>query len=1095
MMMKSKFECGNQDANVDDGEINWNNGQLLLQDIQEISKALYAPSRPSFSSVRNRSKSAGKAQLSKSQVALTPGFLKDDPLPKDKKLSSAWNWKKPLKALTHIGDQKIKCCFNLHVHSIEGLPLSFDGIRLCVLWKRKSNILQTRPSRVLQGVVEFNETLSHGCSVYVSRAVSAHSMKYESKRFLIYASIVEAPEHDIGNHQVDLTRLLPLSLAELGGNRSSGKWSTSFRLSGKAVGASLNVSFSYQIMKDELMQFGGDNLNVLDLINLKPGRPSSTSSVMDFGLVPFHSDNLILSPEALMNSGSSLSRSISFLYQKLDEGNIHNSERADTEQFGPLKSHVTESVSPQQSNQHEPDDAEFSIIEHVETLEGDPLKIEGDPLKIDQSGNQTVDLSTVEIINVDDIIKDDDIFVDKNTSLDSMDKICAGCVNGTMADDSKHKCSSSSVTITCIKDGDILPETSEFLERELYPDVKSNYKSRRITQKSSSLDFITESIANDFLNMLSYESGSFGSSFDCDPQSPREKLLRQFEKEALASGNFTFDFNANDEELGTETLGHSYGDYTVDSDLSLLIQAAEEEHARENQLLMQRRKAKILEDLETDSLMQLWGLNERDFENSLGTFSGGFGSPIELPNEESSMLPSIGLGLGSFVQITGGGFLKSMSPSLFRNAKNCGNLIAQASNSVVLPAKMGTDILDILLHVASDGINELCDHIHILFPLQDINGKSIEHIACEATTNIGTPGRQRSCQHDLFDEFPSNDLTDEGMSLDTVSLEAIAPMAVNKIEELLIEGLRIQSCTLYEEAPSYIRPQHAKTPSIGSRRANWKGFATSEKAAKMKLEDGGEIGHDDRGLMGLSITLDKWLRLDSGIIEEDQNSENILKILQVHHSKIRELHGELKNEMDQVKTYGRQHGLLGNHLTVAFMIQLRNPLRNYEPVGAPMLVLTQVERVHIHAMQQEGSNFLDKREKEIENETLLNKTSSERLEDTNTDNESPRFRFKIKEIHLSGVFAKAGSRQLWGTATQQQSGIRWLFGSGMAGTVKHSTSSSKAIILSSPLFTKKVLNEDILWSISCVNSFTRTNSKELPAKNVHIRNPDIIFPS
>ncbi|XP_027940016.1 protein PLASTID MOVEMENT IMPAIRED 1-RELATED 2 [Vigna unguiculata] len=1069
-MMKSMFECGNQDANVDDGDINWNNGHLLLQDIQEISKALYAPSRPSFSSVHNRSKSAGKARLSKSQVALTPGFLKDDMLSKDKKLSSAWNWKKPLKALTHIGDQKIKCCFNLHVHSIEGLPLSFDGIRLCVLWKRKGNILQTRPSRVIQGVGEFNETLSHGCSVYVSRAVSGHSLKYESKRFLVCAFIVGAPEHDIGSHQVDLTRLLPLTLAELGGDRSSGKWSTSFRLAGKAVGASLNVSFSYQIVKDELMQFGGDNLNVLNLINMKPGRPSSTS--MDFGPGPFHSDGVISSREALMNSDSSLSKSISFLYQKLDEGNIHNSARADSEHFEPLKSQVTESESPQESK-FEADDTEFSIIEQVETLEGDPLKTD-----------DTIDLSTVEIINVDDIIKEDDISVDKNTSFDLIDDICTSCVNGTMASDSKIKCSSSCVSLTCIKDVDILPETSQFLEQEHYPNVKSNYKSHRMAKRSSSLDSITECIANDFLNMLAIESGSFGSSRDGDPHSPREKLLRQFEKEALASGNFTFDFNANEEELEeeleTETLGHSYGDCTVESDLSLFIQAAEEEHARENQLLMQRRKAKILEDLETDSLMQLWGLNERDFENSPRTCSGGFGSPIELPSEESCMLPSIGQGLGSFVQIMGGGFLRSMSPSLFKNAKNCGNLITQASNPVVLPAEMGNDILDILQHLASDGVEELCHHIYKLFPLQDITGKSIEHISWEAITNKGTPGRQRAWQHDSFDEFHCNYLTDEGMSLDTVSIEAIAPMTVEKIESLLIDGLRVQSGMLYEEAPSYIRPQHA---NVGGRRANWKWFPSSERVDKIQLEDGGE--DDDHGLMGLSITLDQWLRLDSGIIEGDQNSEQILKILQVHHSKITELlhDGGLKNAMDQVKTFGRKHGLLGNHLTVAYMIQLRNPLRNYEPVGAPMLVLTQVERINKYVMMQDDSNFLDKKEKGMENETFLNETSGEFLEDSNAKNESPRFGFKIREIHLSGVLNKTGRRQHWGTATQQQSGIRWLLASGMASTVKHSTSTSKAIVLSSPLFTKKLLNEDTLWSMSCVN------------ENVHIRNPDIIFPS
>ncbi|XP_027330273.1 protein PLASTID MOVEMENT IMPAIRED 1-RELATED 1 [Abrus precatorius] len=1018
MMMKPNFESGNQYGNGD-GETNWNNGQLLLQDIQEISKALYlnnTPSRPSFSTaVHNRSKSAGKARLSQPQVTLTPRFLKEDLFAKDKKLSSAWNWKKPLKALTRMGDHKFKCCFNLHVHSVEGLPLSLDGTNLCVHWKRKSSILQTRPSRVFHGAAEFEETLTHGCSIYVGRAMSSHSVKYEPKRFLIYASIVGEPEHDIGNRQVDLTRLLPLTLAELGGDKSSGTWSTSFRLAGKAVGASLNVSFSYQVMKGELMDVGGDNLNVLNLINLKSGRPSSTGSVVDFGpsnrdiklrqagslpcephnglVIPFHSDDVILSHETFMNSGSSLSKSISFLYQKLDEGNFHDSAGADTEHFGPLKSHaVVKSESPQESDQHDPDDTEFTIIEQVETLEGDSLKL-------DQTGIHTVDLSIVEIINVDDILKDDDIFLDKNTGCDSIDNICTSCVNGTIADDSKHKCSRSCVNIPCIKAVDIVLEASELPDQEDYLSVKSNYKAHRMGKKSHSLDDITESVANDFLNMLAMESGSFGSGCDGDPQSPREQLLRQFEKEAQA--NFTFDFDENKEELRTDILGHSCEDVTLDSDLSLFIQAAEEEHARENQSLMLRRKAKILEDLETDSLMQQWGLNERDFENSLETCSGGFGSPIELSNEESSMLPSIGQGLGSFVQIMGGGFLRSMSPSLFRNAKTCASLITQASNPVILPAKMGNDILEILLHMASAGVEEMRDHIYKSMPLLDITGKSIEHIVQDATNNKGDPGRQGSWQHDLF-EFPCDNLTNEDMDLDSVSLEAVAPMTVNKIESLFIEGLRIQSGMFYEEAPSYIRAHHTKIPAVGVRRDNLRGFAPSERVAKLQVEDGVEVGNDDDGLMGLSITLDQWLRLDSSIIDGEQNSEKILNILKAHHSKIRELDDQgLKNGMDQLSTHGINHELMGNFLTVAFMIQLRDPLRNFEPVGVPMLVLTQVERVHILA-------------------GVLTK--------------APQFRFKISQIHLAGVLTKARNKQLWGTAAQQQSGFRWLLASGMAST-------------------------------------------------------------
>lgn len=287
----------------------------------------------------------------------------------------------------------------------------------------------------------------------------------------------------------------------------------------------------------------------------------------------------------------------------------------------------------------------------------------------------------------------------------------------------------------------------------------------------------------------------------------------------------------------------------------------------------------------------------------------------------------------------------------------------------------------------------------------------------------------------MFEEFPCSYLTDKDKCLDSLSLEAIAPMTINKIESLLIEGLRIQSSLSNEEAPSCIC---------------------------------GEIINDLDGLMDLSVTLDQWLRLDSGIIQGEHNLEQILKILKSHNSKITELYNEgLGNGTDKVKIDGRKRSYLGEHITVAFMIQHRDPLRNYEAVGVPMLVLAQAERVDIHEMEKDCDNF-------VENE--------------NIDKEPPQSRFKIKEIHIAGVLTKnGGNRQVWGTASQQQSGLRWLLSSGMCNTVKHSSSKSKSIVVrSSSLFTNKLVKQDILWSISCVNSNIETNA--------HIRNPDIMFP-
>lgn len=62
----------------------------------------------------------------------------------------------------------------------------------------------------------------------------------------MYATVESDPYIDLGRHRVDLARLLPVSLEE----QSSGEWSTSFQLSGKATGASLNVSFGFSLAVD-----------------------------------------------------------------------------------------------------------------------------------------------------------------------------------------------------------------------------------------------------------------------------------------------------------------------------------------------------------------------------------------------------------------------------------------------------------------------------------------------------------------------------------------------------------------------------------------------------------------------------------------------------------------------------------------------------------------------------------------------------------------------------------------------------------------------------------------------------------------------------
>ncbi|KAE8653410.1 hypothetical protein Csa_007480 [Cucumis sativus] len=148
------------------------------------------------------------------------------------------------------------------VHLIEGLPSDLDDFSLSVFWKRRDGLLVTNPKKIIRGKVEFEEVLNCTCTVHGSGNGPHHSAKYEAKHFLLYASLYGASEVDLGKHRVDLTRFLPLTLEELEEEKSSGKWATSFKLSGRAKGATMNVSFGYTVV--------GDNLPALEIISVIP---------------------------------------------------------------------------------------------------------------------------------------------------------------------------------------------------------------------------------------------------------------------------------------------------------------------------------------------------------------------------------------------------------------------------------------------------------------------------------------------------------------------------------------------------------------------------------------------------------------------------------------------------------------------------------------------------------------------------------------------------------------------------------------------------------------------------------------------------------
>jgi hypothetical protein len=126
------------------------------------------------------------------------------------------------------------------VHSVEGLPAALDGSHVSVQFRRMS--ASARSVVAVLGAAAFEEAITLRSPVYFTRGNKA-AVKYEPRAFTVF---VFASALDLGKNEVDLTCLLPLSFHDLedGGNSGFGKWSTSFRLSGPARGARLQVTFS-----------------------------------------------------------------------------------------------------------------------------------------------------------------------------------------------------------------------------------------------------------------------------------------------------------------------------------------------------------------------------------------------------------------------------------------------------------------------------------------------------------------------------------------------------------------------------------------------------------------------------------------------------------------------------------------------------------------------------------------------------------------------------------------------------------------------------------------------------------------------------------
>ncbi|KAF9618705.1 hypothetical protein IFM89_002400 [Coptis chinensis] len=323
----------------------------------------------------------------------------------------------------------------------------------------------------------------------------------------------------------------------------------------------------------------------------------------------------------------------------------------------------------------------------------------------------------------------------------------------------------------------------------------------------------------------------------------------------------------------------------------------------------------------------------------------------EATEEESYVfLPDLGKGLGSVVQTKNGGYLAVMNPfNVEVSRKETPKLAMQLSKPLILPSQGSMSGFEVLQRMASVGIEELSSEILSSMLIDELIGKTAEQIAFEGIASAIIQGRNKEGASssaartiEAVKTMATTMSTSRKQRISSgiwyireepVTLDEMLAFSMQKIEAMAVEALKIQAEMAEEDAPFDVSPLVGMKGNTGVKDPN------RPLAAGVPLED--------------------WLRDGSTTI--------------------------LDSEEDVQPT-----------ITVSVVVQLRDPVRRYEAVGGPVVVLIQATRA-------EATQAKDDEE-----------------------------RFKVVSLHVGGLKVwTAGKRHVWDAEKQRLTAMQWLVAYGL----------------------------------------------------------------
>ncbi|WOL05323.1 hypothetical protein Cni_G14051 [Canna indica] len=323
--------------------------------------------------------------------------------------------------------------------------------------------------------------------------------------------------------------------------------------------------------------------------------------------------------------------------------------------------------------------------------------------------------------------------------------------------------------------------------------------------------------------------------------------------------------------------------------------------------------------------------------------------------ENGIYISDLGKGLGAVVQTRDGGYLCATNPfDTPVKRKETPKLAMQISKPFILGDQNLTSGFEVFQRLAVAGSEELGAKLQSLTSMDELMGKTAEQIAFEGMASAIISGRNKEGASSSAAKIVAflktmaaalNDGRKEriltgiwNVREEPVTAEEILPFALQKIEAMAVEALKIQAGIADEEAP----------------------FDVSSLVAKV-----------EKNPLDAATPLEGWEAACAG----------------------------------------------ADSVTLLVVVQLRDPLRRYETVGAPSIVIMQAAKVDGGGRDEEA-------------------------------------KFKVASLHAGGLKLRAGARRsAWDGEKQRLTAMQWLVAYGLGKAGKKRAAQAKG-------------GQDALWSMS-----------------------------